>query len=107
MGLGELTFLEVLNLSYNKLVGMIPKGRQIQTISANSLKEILAYVVSLSTQTAVTLMSYHCKNTKMWKRRGRLSGNTYLLHLDMLWDLEVLYGYFYSAEDSEPNTLAK
>ena len=36
MGLGELTLLEVLNLSYNKLVGMIPKGRQIQTFSAES-----------------------------------------------------------------------
>ncbi|KAG6404626.1 hypothetical protein SASPL_136877 [Salvia splendens] len=38
MGLGELTLLEVLNLSYNKLVGMIPKGRQIQTFSAESFE---------------------------------------------------------------------
>ncbi|XP_047975960.1 receptor-like protein 11 [Salvia hispanica] len=36
--LGELTFLEVLNLSYNKLAGEIPKGRQIQTFSAESFE---------------------------------------------------------------------
>ncbi|KAL7169597.1 hypothetical protein ACSBR2_034602 [Camellia fascicularis] len=36
--LASLTFLAFLNLSYNQLVGMIPKGSQIQTFSDTSFQ---------------------------------------------------------------------
>ena len=38
MQLASLTFLSILNLSYNQLVGMIPKGSQIQTFSETSFE---------------------------------------------------------------------
>ena len=36
MQLADLTFLAVLNLSFNKLVGRIPQGKQFATFSENS-----------------------------------------------------------------------